>query len=94
VVNINIAYICVSDHSLASFNHQQAGDVFTCSMLKYLMNKTIMDRREEILAIARNYGAISVRIFGSLARGDDNPEDDFRAVGETELLGINNRICL
>ena len=33
-------------------------------------------RREEILRIARRRGACSVRVFGSIARGDAGPESD------------------
>ncbi len=43
-----------------------------------------MDRREDILSIARNFGAKSVRVFGSVARGDDNPESDLDIILEME----------
>ena len=33
-------------------------------------------RREEILAIAARNGAVNVRVFGSVARGDNRPESD------------------
>ena len=33
-------------------------------------------RREEILEIAARHGARNVRIFGSVARGDSEPESD------------------
>ena len=33
-------------------------------------------RREEILAVARRYGASDVRIFGSVARGDATQTSD------------------
>ena len=33
-------------------------------------------RREEILALAGKYGLKDVRIFGSVARGDDNKNSD------------------
>jgi len=33
-------------------------------------------RREEIERVARQYGARDVRIFGSVARGDDSPDSD------------------
>ena len=32
--------------------------------------------REQILAIAAQYGARNVRIFGSVVRGDDGPDSD------------------
>mgnify|MGYP001473010657 CR=1 FL=1 len=33
-------------------------------------------RRDEILAIAKRYGASNVRVFGSVARGEATPESD------------------
>ena len=36
----------------------------------------IQQKKEEILAVARQYGIVNVRIFGSVARGDDNPQSD------------------
>jgi uncharacterized protein len=33
-------------------------------------------RRNEILAIAARNGAVNVRIFGSVARGDNRPDSD------------------
>ena len=44
------------------------------------MNKIIHQRRDEILKIARKYGAISVRIFGSVARGEDGPLSDLDVI--------------
>jgi len=39
--------------------------------------KTLLKvRRKEILEIAVRNGAVNVRIFGSVARGDDRPESD------------------
>ena len=33
-------------------------------------------RRDEILALADRYGAMNVRVFGSVARGESGPESD------------------
>jgi predicted nucleotidyltransferase len=33
-------------------------------------------RRKEILEIAARNGAVNVRVFGSVARGDDKPDSD------------------
>jgi len=33
-------------------------------------------KREEILALAERYGAYNVRVFGSVARGEDGPTSD------------------
>jgi uncharacterized protein len=39
--------------------------------------KTLLrTRRREILEIAARNGAINVRVFGSVARGDDRPDSD------------------
>ena len=40
----------------------------------------INDRRDEILEIANKYGAVSVRIFGSVARNEDAPESDLDVI--------------
>jgi uncharacterized protein len=42
------------------------------STLDYLRTQ----KRDEILTLARKYGIRNVRIFGSVARGDDTPESD------------------
>ena len=36
----------------------------------------LLDKREDILRIARMHGATNVRIFGSVARGEEGPESD------------------
>ncbi len=36
----------------------------------------IESRREDILRIAAKYGAVDVRVFGSVARGEAAPESD------------------
>ncbi len=36
----------------------------------------IEEKRDEILRIAKKYGASNVRIFGSVARGEDGPDSD------------------
>ncbi len=36
----------------------------------------LRQKRSEILAIADRYGATNLRIFGSVARGDDRPDSD------------------
>lgn len=48
------------------------------------MNKIIQDRRNEILAISKKYGAKSIRIFGSVARGEDRPDSDLDIIVEME----------
>jgi hypothetical protein len=41
-------------------------------------------RREEILALASRYGARNVRVFGSVARGEDRPDSDVDLLVEFE----------
>jgi predicted nucleotidyltransferase len=36
----------------------------------------LKSRRKDILAIAARNGAVNVRVFGSVARGDDRPDSD------------------
>jgi predicted nucleotidyltransferase len=36
----------------------------------------VREKREEILRIARKHGAFNVRVFGSVARGDDDEQSD------------------
>ncbi len=40
------------------------------------MTDAIRQKRDEIVALAGKYGAENIRIFGSFARGDNNPESD------------------
>ena len=41
-----------------------------------MLGKLLEERREEILQIAAQFGARNVRVFGSVARGEDGPESD------------------
>lgn len=36
----------------------------------------LLEKRNEILRIAKRYGASNLRVFGSVARGDDRPASD------------------
>lgn len=36
----------------------------------------IHDKREAILALGAEYGISNIRVFGSVARGDDGPDSD------------------
>jgi predicted nucleotidyltransferase len=40
------------------------------------MLRILRDKRDEIVRIARRYGASNVRVFGSVARGDATDESD------------------
>jgi len=41
-----------------------------------LCKQDILNRRDEIIAVARRHGASDIRIFGSIARGDATEESD------------------
>lgn len=46
--------------------------------------ETLKARREEILRLARQWGARDVRVFGSVARGDAGPSSDVDFLVEFE----------
>ena len=48
------------------------------------VSNTIKSRREEIMKIAKKFGAINVRVFGSMARGEEGPESDLDVIVEME----------
>jgi predicted nucleotidyltransferase len=48
------------------------------------MDSVVREHRDEILAIAARHGAHSIRLFGSLARGDARPDSDLDLLVELE----------
>jgi predicted nucleotidyltransferase len=48
------------------------------------MDKGMRERRDEVLAIAKQHGAHSLRIFGSTARGEARPNSDVDLLVELE----------
>jgi uncharacterized protein len=40
------------------------------------LRQLLKENRQEIVRLADHYGAINLRIFGSVARGDDGPDSD------------------
>ncbi len=48
------------------------------------MNQLLNSNREEILRICTMHGASNVRVFGSMARGDDGPGSDVDFLVEME----------
>jgi uncharacterized protein len=40
------------------------------------LQELLTERRSQILEIAAKHGAFNVRVFGSVARGEDTPESD------------------
>ena len=48
------------------------------------MDRLLETRREAILRLARDHGAMRVRVFGSMARGDAGAESDVDLLVELE----------
>ena len=48
------------------------------------LTSILESRRDEIVEIAREFHAISIAVFGSVARGDDTPESDIDFLVEFE----------
>ena len=48
------------------------------------MHTMLMERRDDILRIARRHGAFNVRLFGSVARGGDRSDSDLDVLVELE----------
>jgi predicted nucleotidyltransferase len=59
----------------------------------------LQSKRQEILRIAANYGAHNVRLFGSVARGDDHAGSDLDLLVDMEpgrslldLIGLGQEL--
>jgi predicted nucleotidyltransferase len=48
------------------------------------MDSIVREHRDEILAVAARHGARSIRLFGSLARGEARPDSDVDLLVELE----------
>ena len=48
------------------------------------LQETVRSRRNEILELAHRRGAVSVSLFGSVARGDDDSSSDIDLLVEME----------
>jgi hypothetical protein len=40
------------------------------------LSELLAEKRQEIMRLADHYGAVNLRVFGSVARGDDGPASD------------------
>lgn len=50
----------------------------------------LQQRRTEILAIAKQHGAFNVRIFGSVARGEEQKDSDIDFLIDYDLTKISS----
>ncbi len=50
----------------------------------------LQQRRDEILAIAQQHGAFNVRIFGSVARGEEREDSDIDFLIDYDLAKISS----
>ena len=48
------------------------------------LHDDLFERREEILAVAARHGARTIRVFGSVVRGEELPESDLDLLVEFE----------
>lgn len=48
------------------------------------LRQLVQEKREEILAIAAQHGAMNIRIFGSVARNEARPDSDIDFLVEFE----------
>jgi predicted nucleotidyltransferase len=53
------------------------------------LKQLLLDKREEILKIAAQHGAFNVRVFGSVARGEDDENSDIDFLIDYELSKIS-----
>ena len=58
------------------------------------LSQGLFERRDEILEVTRSYGATNVRVFGSIARGDETDTSDIDLLvdlpeGEAPLVVVD-----
>lgn len=54
------------------------------------LKNILEEKREKILEIAAKHGAFNVRVFGSVARGEDTPESDIDFLIDYDLERISS----
>ena len=52
------------------------------------LKKLLQENREQILSIAAKHGAYNLRVFGSVARGEDTPSSDIDFLIDYDLNKI------
>ena len=73
VVPIPLAGDAVQNGSMAVPSNQQSS-----------LSQRLLDAREEVLAVAHRHGARNLRIYGSVARGQDRPDSDLDLLVDLE----------
>lgn len=53
------------------------------------LKELLQEKRDEIIAIATKHGAYNVRIFGSVARGEETPVSDIDFLIDYDLSKIS-----
>jgi uncharacterized protein len=53
------------------------------------LKQLLLEKREEILEVAEKHGAYNVRIFGSVARGEDDENSDIDFLIDYDLSKIS-----
>lgn len=54
------------------------------------LQKLLQEKREDILAIAAKHGAFNVRVFGSVARGEETEDSDIDFLIDYDLKRISS----
>ena len=54
------------------------------------LKKLVQERREKILEIAANHGAFNVRLFGSVARGEETEHSDIDFLIDYDIKKISS----
>lgn len=61
--------------------------------------QVVRQKKEDILAVARAHGLVNVRVFGSVARGEDTPASDIdfltESIGGGQTAGVESgcQVC-
>lgn len=62
----------------------QNGSMAVPSNQQSSLSRRLLDAREEVLAVAHRHGARNLRIYGSVARGQDRPGSDLDLLVDLE----------
>ena len=67
-----------------SWDAVQNGSMAAPSNQETSLSQRLLDAREEVLAVAHRHGARNLRIYGSVARGQDRPGSDLDLLVDLE----------